>query len=94
MAEFNLETYLEFIPECKGNMNKNQQKKLDTHPDMRGYVRVQGQIYEIAGWVKESSGKKRLSISLKPYSAPPPTPPAPVTPKAKYSNDNVEDLPF
>jgi len=94
MAEFNLETYLESIPECKGNMNKNQQKKLDTHPDMRGYVRVQGQIYEIAGWVKESSGKKRLSISLKPYSAPPLTPPAPVTPKAKYSNDNVEDLPF
>lgn len=93
MAEFNLETYLESIPECKGNMNRNQQKKLDTHPDMRGYVRVQGQIYEIAGWVKENNGKKRLSISLKPYQAAPP--PAPVTPKAKYSNDNIsEDLPF
>ena len=94
MAEFNLETYLESIPECKGNMNKNQQKKLDTHPDMRGYVRVQGQIYEIAGWVKENNGKKRLSISLKPYVVAPVAPP-PVTPKAKYSNDNIsEDLPF
>jgi len=91
MAEFNLETYLESIPECKGNMNKNQQKKLDTHPDMRGYVRVQGQIYEIAGWVKENNGKKRLSISLKPYQVAPPSPPAPVTPKAKYSDD---DMPF
>ena len=91
MAEFNLETYLESIPECKGNMNKNQQKKLDTHPDMRGYVRVQGQIYEIAGWVKENNGKKRLSISLKPYQVALPAPPAPVTPKAKYSDD---DMPF
>lgn len=91
MAEFNLETYLESIPECKGNLNKNQQKKLDTHPDYRGYCRVQGQLYEIGGWVKDTNGKKRLSISLKPYTAAPPAPPAPVTPKAKYSDD---DMPF
>ncbi len=91
MAEFNLDQYLENMPEGKGNLNKNLQKKQDTHPDYRGYCRVQGQVYEIGGWIKENNGKKRLSISLKPFTAPPAAPPAPVTPKAKYADD---DMPF
>lgn len=94
MSEFNLEQFLANIPEGKGGMNKNQQKKLDTHPDYRGYARIQGQIYEIGGWVKDNNGKKRLSMSFKPYQVAPPAP-KPEMPKAKYANDNIaDDLPF
>jgi hypothetical protein len=44
--------------------------------------------------VKDNNGKKRLSISFKPYQVAPQAP-KPEMPKAKYANDNVaDDLPF
>lgn len=98
MAEFNLEDFIAAIPESKGSLNKNGQKKADNHPDYRGFLRLNGIVYEIGGWVRQTStGKQRMNLSIKPYGTAPtaaqvPPPNQSYQPKARYQDDN--DIPF
>jgi hypothetical protein len=94
MSEFNLDDFIAAIPEGKGNLNKNGQKKMDTHPDYRGYLRLNGIVYEIGGWIKQTAnGKSKMNLSVKQYVPKPAAAPQPsYQPKARYQDDN--DVPF
>lgn len=53
--------------ELNGSMFKNDKKTLPNHPDYRGDVKVEGKLYWMSGWIKETkAGAKFLSISLTP----------------------------
>lgn len=56
------------------------EKKKDTHPDLKGKVKINGKDYEIAAWVKD--GAKGKFYSLK------------VNEPMQKTNKPVEDLPF
>jgi uncharacterized protein (DUF736 family) len=48
-------------------MFKNDKKSLPNHPDYRGDCKVDGKLYWMSGWIKETkAGAKFLSISLTP----------------------------
>jgi hypothetical protein len=98
MGTFNLEEFIAKIPEGKGSLNKNGYKKTELQPDFRGFCRLNGQVYEMGGWLKDTAnGSKRMALSLKPYTAESKTAQYeankqnPTTPKAKYADD---DIPF
>jgi len=94
MADFNLDDYIAAIPEGKGNLNKNGQKKMDIHPDYRGFLRLNGIVYEIGGWIKQTAaGKSKMNLSVKPFvPKPAEIPKSSYQPKARYQDDN--DIPF
>jgi hypothetical protein len=49
-----------------GSIFKNKRKEKDTHPDMAGEVMIDGVVYWISGWSKESEkAGKWLSLSFK-----------------------------
>lgn len=82
-----------------GALFKNDKQGNESRPDYRGDLMIEGTLYEIAAWVKESgSGKKFMSLSANPKQAAakpsaPPTRTAP--PKAQSSRfDDIEDCPF
>ena len=53
--------------ELSGSMFKNDKKSLPNHPDYRGDCKVDGKLYWMSGWIKETkAGAKFLSISLTP----------------------------
>ena len=48
-------------------MFKNDKKTQPNHPDYRGDCKVEGKLYWMSGWIKETkAGAKFLSISLTP----------------------------
>lgn len=49
----------------RGVLFINDRKEKDTHPDRTGSINVDGVEYFIDGWLKESNGKKFLSLSVK-----------------------------
>lgn len=50
-----------------GALFKNDKKGNDKAPDYRGDANVNGELVEIAAWLKESAnGKKFMSLSFKP----------------------------
>jgi uncharacterized protein (DUF736 family) len=53
--------------EMLGALFKNKDKRQDNHPDYRGDVMIEGQTYEVAGWIKTSEkAGTYMSLSLKP----------------------------
>jgi hypothetical protein len=50
-----------------GTLFKNDRKKAENHPDWKGQINVNGELLDIAAWVKD--GKKGKFFSLK-VSAP------------------------
>ena len=48
------------------NLWKNDYKKAENHPDLKGKIMVDGVEYEIAAWSRkrESTGDKYLSLSV------------------------------
>jgi uncharacterized protein (DUF736 family) len=51
--------------ELSGSMFKNDKKTLPNHPDYRGDCKVDGKLYWMSGWIKETkAGAKFLSVSL------------------------------
>lgn len=53
-----------------GQLNKNNFKKTDNHPDYRGEAVIDGKKKELSAWVKTNvKGEKYLSISIQePYN--------------------------
>jgi len=51
--------------ENSGSLFRNDRKEQDKHPDYRGSCMVNGQVLEMAAWIKEaSSGTKFMSIKF------------------------------
>lgn len=46
-----------------GTLFKNDRKNGEKHPDYKGQINVNGQLLDIAAWIKE--GKKGKFLSLK-----------------------------
>jgi uncharacterized protein (DUF736 family) len=76
----------------RGNLSKNEDKQKDTHPDYKGHLNVNGIDLWISGWLKtnEKTGKKFLSLSVKPKEDKTPKP----APKPKQNDGSDDDLPF
>ena len=78
----------------RGAIFKNEDKQQDNHPDYKGSLNVNGVDLWVAGWLKtsEKTGKKFLSLSVKPKDA------APVKqaskPKSSGFDDMNDDVPF
>jgi len=57
----------------RGAIFKNDDKQQDNHPDYKGSLNVNGVDLWVSGWLKtsEKTGKKFLSLSVKPKDAAP-----------------------
>lgn len=67
-----------------GSLFRNDKGDNASRPDYRGDLMVGGTLYEVAGWIKESSnGNKFLSLSAKPKDA-----------KEPKKVKEAEDIPF
>lgn len=60
------------LKENTGAIFKNERKQEDKHPDYRGQINVNGQVKDIALWMRKSEGgKPYFSVMLtEPYKAP------------------------
>jgi len=80
----------------KGIISKNTRKELDTHPDIRGQINVDGVEFWIDGWLKQRNDGTGsfYSLSIKPKN--PPAAPAKPAQKAapKQMADIDDDIPF
>ena len=54
-----------------GSLWPNNRKEKETHPDLTGTLEVEGKLYWISGWEKQSKqdGKLWISLSVKPKDA-------------------------
>lgn len=87
--------------EGQGSLFKNSDKKTDNHPDMKGDVMINGQMYYLNAWEKKTkAGAPYFSVSVKPKTgqaaAPKADPNAPYqAPAQPAQHDNLaDDLPF
>ena len=51
--------------ENSGSLFKNEDKKSDNHPDYKGKINVKGELLDVSGWIKDTNGKKWLSLSVR-----------------------------
>ena len=71
--------------EGQGSLFKDE-KKTGSQPDYRGSVKIKGETYKLAGWVKDSkTGKKFLSLKIEAID---------LTPKKESNESASNDLPF
>ena len=49
-----------------GSLFVNDRKEKDQHPDRTGSAVIDGKAYWVSGWIKQSNGKKFLSLAFKP----------------------------
>jgi uncharacterized protein (DUF736 family) len=84
---------MEYSNENRGALFKNDDRQQDNHPHYKGSLNVNGVDLWISAWLKtsEKTGKKFLSLSVKPKEA------APVKKASKASSgfdDMNDDVPF
>ena len=81
----------QYVPkEMTGRLFKNDKGANPARPDYRGDAMVNGELVEMAAWIKESqNGKKFMSISFKPKEQQQPA-------KQKVVEDDFQDddIPF
>jgi single-stranded DNA-binding protein len=85
----------------KGIISKNTRKELDTHPDIKGQINIEGTEYWLDGWQKQRTDGSGsfYSLSVKPKNAPAaPAKPAPQrskpAPASSRFDDMDDDIPF
>jgi uncharacterized protein (DUF736 family) len=55
--------YLKLLLEKSGHLNPYAEKTSEKAPDFGGYIKIDGKIYRLACWIKETkTGKKTLSL--------------------------------
>ena len=67
-----------------GALFRNDKAGVETRPDYRGDLMIDGSLYEVAGWLKEGAKGKFLSLSVKPKDAKP----------AKAARVEDDEIPF
>ena len=48
-----------------GKIWKNPTKKEDKHPDLKGYIWIDGVKYDLGGWQREEDGRTFYSLSAR-----------------------------
>lgn len=83
----------EYDNNLRGALFKNDRKETEKQPDYTGNVEVEGQKYNMAGWMRKSQkGQAYMSISL---SVPQPQGAAPMPSQANHSSSSMDDeIPF
>jgi hypothetical protein len=79
----------------RGVISKNTRKELDTHPDIKGQINIDGVEFWIDGWAKQRNDGSGsfYSLSVKPKNAPA-APAKPTKPAPKQMADIDDDIPF
>jgi hypothetical protein len=84
----------------KGIISKNTRKELDTHPDIRGQINIDGVEFWLDGWLKQRTDGSGsfYSLSVKPKNAPaaPAKPAQKAAPKQMAADpfDDSDSIPF
>lgn len=52
------------VKDMNGSIFVNDKKTKENHPDRRGSCKIDGVEYWISGWLKDSNGKKWMSLSF------------------------------
>lgn len=75
-----------------GIIFKNLEKESANHPDMKGFVTIEGKDYWVSGWKKDGQKGPFVSLAFKPKEArPEPRRPAE---RARVEPKEDEDLPW
>jgi hypothetical protein len=53
-----------------GKIWKNPTKKEDKHPDLKGYIWIDGVKFDIGGWQRDEEGRTFYSLSARQYENP------------------------
>lgn len=83
-----------------GSVFVNDRKEKDTHPDRTGTAMIDGRMYWISGWLKESAdGKKFMSLAFKPkeearQSISQRATPSHPAPRRSMKEDMDDEIPF
>lgn len=84
-----------------GILARNERKEKDTHPDLQGFINVDGKEYWLSAWSKRGKsgkleGKPFFSLSLKPKEEPARAAqgPKPADRPAAGSFDDGDSIPF
>jgi hypothetical protein len=79
--------------EGSGSLFKNDKDGNEKRPDYRGDALINGEVLEIAAWIKEGKNGKFMSLSFKPkQQSGPSEAPAKSAPKTVANMD--DDIPF
>ncbi len=70
------------LRELSGNLFKNKKDGVETRPDYRGEIKIDGVIHELSAWLKDGKQGKFMSLSAKPKGA------------RKPSKQDTESAPF
>lgn len=54
------------LKDGQGTLHKNDKGGVETRPDYRGEIMLDGTAYEVAGWLKDGKAGKWMSLSIKP----------------------------
>jgi len=75
----------------KGILSRNDNRTLDTHPEFKGSINIEGREFWLSGWIKErKDGSGRFfSLSVKPKDGAS----APAAP-SQNNADLDSDIPF
>jgi hypothetical protein len=79
----------------RGVISKNTRKELDTHPDIRGQINVDGVEFWLDGWLKQRTDGSGsfYSLSVKPKNAPAAAKPAQkAAPKPAPASGGFDDM--
>lgn len=52
--------------DLSGALFQNRDRKSDNHPNMQGYVMVEGKEYWLSGWTKDGEKGRWISLAMKP----------------------------
>ena len=58
------------LKDGQGSFFRNDKQGIDSRPDYRGELNVNGTMYRISGWVKEGKSGKWMSLSVTPKDDP------------------------
>lgn len=54
------------LKDGQGTLFKNDKDGVENRPDYRGELNIGGEIYKIAGWLKDGKNGKWMSLSAQP----------------------------
>lgn len=85
------------LKENSGSLFKNDRREKDTHPNARGQAKIDGKLYWVSAWTKETkSGEKYQSLSFQLQDAKPERDNSRMSRQTeeRYPDDDLDGAPF
>jgi hypothetical protein len=78
-----------------GSIFLNERKEKETHPDRTGTAMIDGVMYYVSGWLKQSAKGQFLSLAFKRKEEQKPAPKAdPISSGRSLRDEMSDDIPF